>query len=212
MKRLAVFDLDGTLNQTHLYSIKAQREALREFGADPVRYPDEALLGCLGKPGSDYAHELLPEASADEIRRFLQLEMDWEQRLIGENCACFEGIIPALTQLRQSGYRTAVCSNSSADYIGMVLRALNIEALLDTRQQLLPGLTKADTLRLLLSRETPDRAVMIGDRIYDMQAAHQNGIPFIGCRYGYAPHEMAGADIAVETASALYDAVQALIG
>lgn len=69
-----------------------------------------------------------------------------------------------------------------------------------------------DTLGLLLQREEPEAAVMVGDRIFDMEAARGNSIPFIGCLYGYCPAEMAGSDRTVDCAAAIFDAVQDLIG
>ena len=53
---------------------------------------------------------------------------------------------------------------------------------------------------------------MVGDRIFDMEAARGNSIPFIGCLYGYCPAEMAGSDRTVDCAAAIFDAVQDLIG
>ena len=52
---------------------------------------------------------------------------------------------------------------------------------------------------------------MVGDRIFDMEAARGNSIPFIGCLYGYCLAEMAGSDRTVDCAAAIFDAVQDLI-
>ncbi len=210
--RLVVFDLDGTLNQTHLYSVKAQRCALEAMGVNSDSFSNERLIACLGKRGEDYARELLPDRPIEDIHRLLALEIEWENRIIHENCACYEGIVSSLKRLKEAGYLTGVCSNSKIAYIQMVLNALEIDALIDVRQELIEGLTKADTLRLLLERIKPDRAVMVGDRIYDMEAARNNGIPFIGCLYGYAPEEVMSADVKVITGADIFDAVKALIG
>ena len=52
---------------------------------------------------------------------------------------------------------------------------------------------------------------MVGDRIFDIQAARANGIPFIGCEYGYAPEEIQDADVVVREAAEIYGAVETLI-
>ena len=44
------------------------------------------------------------------------------------------------------------------------------------------------------------------------RAARDNGLPFIGCQYGYLPHEVDGADIRVACAADIPRAVKALIG
>lgn len=44
--KLVIFDLDGTLNRTDLYSVAAQQKALEEFGVTGI--PEADLKGCLG--------------------------------------------------------------------------------------------------------------------------------------------------------------------
>ena len=45
-------------------------------------------------------------------------------------------------------------------------------------------------MKIVLDKIRPDKAVMVGDRHHDMQAARDNGLPFVGCQYGYLPHEV----------------------
>ena len=160
----------------------------------------------------DYAKRFLPHLTHEDHLRYLERELYWEKVIMEKSCGSFEGIPELLDRLHQAGYRTAVCSNSARDYIVPVLTALHLLDKIDAIQPLLPGLTKVDTLGLLLQREEPEAAVMVGDRIFDMEAARGNSIPFIGCLYGYCPAEMAGSDRTVDCAAAIFDAVQDLIG
>lgn len=188
--KLAVFDLDGTLNQTHLYSVAAGRKALEEMGQDPGSYTDDQLIACLGKRGVDYTRELIPGITDADIAKYLALELEWEKHFITLNADCYAGIRESLQTLRDCGWKTAVCSNSKYSYIDMVLDALGIAPLIDYKQELVDGLTKVGTLGLLLDRVKPVKAVMVGDRIYDHEAAIGNQIPFVGCAYSYTPHEI----------------------
>lgn len=190
MLKLAVFDLDGTLNQTHLYSVAAGRKALEDMGQDPSSYSDEQLIACLGKRGIDYTKELIPGISDEGIAKYLALELEWEKHFITLNADCYPGIRESLQALRDCGWKTAVCSNSKYSYIDMVLDALGIAPLIDYKQELVDGMTKVGTLGLLLERVKPAKAVMVGDRIYDHEAAIGNHIPFVGCAYSYTPHEI----------------------
>ena len=52
---------------------------------------------------------------------------------------------------------------------------------------------------------------MVGDRKFDIQAARANGIPFIGCAYGYAPQEIREADLVVKEPAEILPAVETLI-
>ena len=51
-----------------------------------------------------------------------------------------------------------------------------------------------------------DRAVMVGDRLHDVQGARENGLPCIGVLYGYGSRrelEEAGADRVASTVAEL---------
>ena len=158
--KLVIFDLDGTLNRTDLYSVAAQQKALEEFGVTGI--PEADLKGCLGGRPIDYAKRFLPHLTHEDHLRYLERELYWEKVIMEKSCGSFEGI--------------------------------------------------PELLDLLLQREEPEAAVMVGDRIFDMEAARGNSIPFIGCLYGYCPAEMAGSDRTVDCAAAIFDAVQDLIG
>lgn len=209
-KKLVIFDLDGTLNRTDLYSVAAQQKALAEFGVTGI--PEEELRGCLGGRPIDYAKRFLPHLTHQDHLHYLERELYWEKVIMQTSCGSFEGIPQLLDRLHQAGYRTAVCSNSARDYIVPVLTALGLLGQIDAIQPLLPGLNKVDTLGLLLKEEKPQAAVMVGDRIFDMEAARGNAIPFIGCLYGYCPAEMVDSNRTVACAADIFDAVQELIG
>ena len=51
---------------------------------------------------------------------------------------------------------------------------------------------------------------MVGDRIFDLEAAKANHIPFVGCLYGFGPNELSKADIVVEHASEITQAIEQL--
>ena len=53
-----------------------------------------------------------------------------------------------------------------------------------------------------IGNPAPEEVVMIGDRIFDVECAHNNGIKCIGVKYGFAPEnelENAGADYIADT-------------
>lgn len=120
----------------------------------------------------------------------------------------FEGTEKMLKKLKADGYLTAVCSNASERYIRMVLNNLKLIDLIDFIQPLLPNMTKNDTLGILLNEVKPDSAVMVGDRVYDKEAAYANGLKFIGCMYGFNSDEVKDADVAVTCASEINEAVK----
>ena len=52
---------------------------------------------------------------------------------------------------------------------------------------------------------------MVGDTIFDLEAARKNDLPFIGCLYGFRPAEMAAADRKVAAVSEIPAAAQELL-
>ena len=54
---------------------------------------------------------------------------------------------------------------------------------------------------------------MVGDRHFDAEAAQNNNVPFIGCRYGLFPNEIAEshADAVINSPSELLEAVNRLL-
>ncbi len=209
-KKLVVFDLDGTLNKTELYAVPAHKKALAELNI--LDKSDELIISTFGARSMDSAHLLINSKDEKEAYLYLKKVSQYETDFITQFAGEFEGTSAMLDALREDGYHIAVCSNASERYIKMVLNALNIIDKIDYIQPLLPDLIKDDTLRLLLEREMPDKAVMVGDRIFDKNAARANNIPFIGCMYGFENSEVADADIAVKTPSEVNEAVKKLIG
>ena len=55
VKKLAVFDLDGTLNRTDLYSVPAHLKALGERGINNVT--PETIISTYGERANDYVRK-----------------------------------------------------------------------------------------------------------------------------------------------------------
>ncbi len=196
---LAVFDLDGTLNRTDLFSVPAHLQALKEFDAPKEVQTREFILSTYGMRWEDCRDTMLPgrdpEAQRQYIRRVSQLE-DAAMKTLGRH---YDGVPQMLDDLHRAGIQTAVCSNASMRYITAVLKALGLMERIDHIQHLVDGLDKCATLKLLLQRLTPSQAVMVGDRIFDIEAARANHIPSVGCLYGFNPSEAKKADYTVQS-------------
>lgn len=194
---LITFDLDGTLNRTDLYAVDAHAQARREFHYPPL---DPAfLISTFGGRSCDYIKELLPGADDQAEKAYLSRVAELELVYMKKHSAPFDGVPEMLDKLHQAGCTLAICSNSSSRYIEAVLQAIGIRSQIDEIQPLCSGMTKVETLGLLLKRLNPTRAIMVGDRFFDLEAARKNRIPFIGCRFGYCEAEIKSADLVADT-------------
>lgn len=209
MKKLAVFDLDGTLNRTDLYSVPAHLKALAERGIHDIT--PEQIIATFGERASDYVRKLAGNVTDEEARSYLDAVAKYELKFIYDKGKPYEGVLDSLRELKENGYYTAICSNSSRRYITMVLDALGLMPYIDFIQELRPNMTKVETLALLLEKEKPDRAVMVGDRFFDVEAGHKNNLKAVGCMYGFNPGELKDADVKIDSAADIYKAVAALI-
>lgn len=187
--KLIVFDLDGTLNRTELFAVEVHRMLQTEFGW-PAQSPEE-ITSIFGAPSDEYMERLLPGSDEATKQRYLKREAEVEYDYM-HLAAAYDGCKQMLTVLRENGWETAVCSNSSFRYISMILNSTGLMHEIDYIQPLEKGMTeKSQSLASLLKRIPHSAAVMVGDTTYDKNAAEANQIPFIGCRYGFRPTEMA---------------------
>ncbi len=210
IEKLVVFDLDGTLNRTELYAVDAALMALSEFGITNFSREDIIRIS-FGAVMSDALKIFMPNATDEQKKQYLGRYRIYEFELLEKNGRAFDGVVESLTSLKNDGYKIAVCSNASLRYINLVLNTIGLMPFIDYIQPLLPDLTKNDTLKLLLDEVKPQKAVMVGDRIFDHDAAKANGLKFIGCLYGFCAGEMADADVKIESASQIHGAVKSLI-
>ena len=70
VKKLAVFDLDGTLNRTDLYSVPAHLKALGERGINNVT--PETIISTYGERANDYVRKLVGDVTDEEARSYFR--------------------------------------------------------------------------------------------------------------------------------------------
>ncbi|WP_085833165.1 HAD family hydrolase [Clostridium merdae] len=208
-EKLIVFDLDGTLHRTEVFAVKIHQLVQEEFGY-PVQ-SSEFIQSTFGMPSQEYLPALLPGSNEEIQRNYVQrvVELENDYLYLAE---AYSGSAEMLERLRADGWVTAVCSNSSTRYISSVLKAIGLDELIDEIQPLEADLhSKDESLARLLARLQPKKALMVGDTIFDLDAARKNNLPFIGCLYGFRPAEMATADRKVENAGEIFAAAQELL-
>ena len=209
-KKLVVFDMDGTLNRIELFIIPTYREVLRRFSG--TQADDDTVLRLMGCVDEEIYQGLLPGAPMERFQEFMALTAEAEYRNIDRYHGTFDGVPEMLRRLSDSGYILAVCTNGTNGYVKKIVQALELAPYFTYLQGAEPGCTKSDTLKMVLEKIRPDKAVMVGDRHHDLQAARDNGLPFVGCQYGYLPREVDEADFRVSAAAEIPRAVKALIG
>ncbi len=196
-----IFDLDGTLTDSKPGIFGCLRKVL---DAHQVDHPGP-LDQFVGPPIEEWAIELLPKAS-DEARA--SLARDYRacyDREGWKNNSVFAGVRELLTELRRLGFPLYVCTSKGQHFAVRILNLFELTELFTAiygDKAEYASHSKVDLLAHLLRDSSIERdsAWMIGDRIFDFQAAQANGIRCMAAGWGYGPpDELALADALAAT-------------
>ncbi|MFD1216303.1 MULTISPECIES: HAD hydrolase-like protein [Microbulbifer] len=184
-----LFDLDGTISDPAQGFVNSMNYALAAH--DLPERPAEALTPHIGPPlehtlshlcGSE--DPILVQALVDKYReRYAEVGY-------AEN-ALYAGIPELLAQLGQNNdIKLAVCTSKRADFAERILDMFGLLGHFQFVSGGDVGIAKWQQLETLLATRTIDsNALMIGDRHFDLTAAHKNGLPSAGVLWGYGSRE-----------------------
>ena len=199
-----IFDLDGTLTDSKPGIVGCLREVLDARKISGYGSPD-SLDRFIGPPVEQWAAELLPHGSAEDR---LALACDYRacyDRVGWSNNSVYPGVAEMLEQLHRDGFPLYVCTSKHEHFAVRILEKFAIaqyfKAIYGDRIDYASH-SKSDLLARVLSQHAIDREAvwMVGDRSFDIEAAHLNGIRCLAVRWGYGtPEELAQADAIAAT-------------
>lgn len=198
--------MDGTLLKSDTYAVVAVQNALKDMyknhNIKRELPPPELILGKIGQPSVQFYLDLLDEEHKhliDELHTGIQ---DHEEiALKSGKGMLFDGTEETLAYLKQQGYRIGLESNCSMRYFGNVKEIFNLERYLDISQCIgeNEGMSKISIISNFINKLKSKKAVVVGDRYYDVESGKANGCVTIGCLYGYGKKEELGnADFLIE--------------
>jgi phosphoglycolate phosphatase len=200
-----IFDMDGTLFQTETVLVPALHKTfdrLRCEGLWQGDTPVEEYLRILGVPVLEVWRQLMPQADEAVRGRAAAWFLD---DIIAEieqgNGRLYPDVLPTLAALADQGIPLFVASNGRSRYLAAIRTAFQLGRYFIDFYSLdrfsLPS--KSALVKQLLNDYEMERAVMVGDRRSDIEAAKDNGIWSIGCRFGFAnDEELREADIVIQ--------------
>ena len=101
MKKLAAFDLDGTLSQSDRFLLPAYRKALTLTGRDPL--PDSLLMTLIGGTAADNARVISPDGSMETYEEFNFHVVQAIRGTIPGLARAYPGVEESLRKLRRLG-------------------------------------------------------------------------------------------------------------
>jgi HAD superfamily hydrolase (TIGR01549 family) len=184
MADTAIFDVDGTLVDTNYQHALAWFRALRRY--DLTR-PIWRLHRGIGMGGdlfvSAVAGRDVEEAHGDGLRKAWQEEFD---QLIGE-IQPFEGAHELLAEVKKRGFRLVLASSGKTQHVEAFLDLIDGRSLADawtTSDDVEKSKPEPDLVSAALAKVDGSNGIMIGDSVYDVQAAAKLSVPTLGVRTG----------------------------
>jgi phosphoglycolate phosphatase len=212
-----IYDLDGTLIDSARDMCLAVSRVLADHGLPPITDEDARLfMGEGSKMTMRRAFakngRTLDDAEASTVTR--EFVRYYEQDPIRYTTA-FDGVADVVARLDRLGLRQGVATNKFEKPARMILEGLKL-------MPPIVAVAGADTfpvrkpdpghLLMLIERigGRRDRAVMIGDSIHDVKAAHGAGLPAVLVSWGYTakPADELGAEAVIARFGALPDALE----
>jgi len=201
-----ILDIDGTLVDTNYQHALAWQRALRQHGVTAQAWRIHRHIGMGGDQlVTAVADEGVEERAGDEIR---ELEGELYKELIGE-VELLPGARALLVALRARGITTVLASSAKDHEVDHYLDMLDGRQLVDgwtTSADVEQTKPEPDLVRAALDKAGSDYAVMVGDSVWDCEAAARAGIPTVGVLTGgFSRQELldAGATVVYESAEEL---------
>ena len=185
---VVLFDLDGTVIDSIEGILNSINYSFRNVGIEET--DEEKLLPLIGPPivHTLQLHYGMTEAEANHTMTFYHKyysEEGWKQ------FSLYEGIEELIKELKKQGKKIGMATNKPKHYAEKIMEYKNLHMYFDYigGSNFEKGITnkKLVILDCLDKMGTSDKskALMVGDRHYDIDGATEAGIDAIGITYGY---------------------------
>ena len=189
--KAVLFDLDGTLTDPYEGITRSVQHSLRYYG---IEREQETLKAFIGPPLTEsyekyfgFTHEQAVEA-VEHYREHFAVKGLFENEV-------YPGIPELLAHLKNAGMKILLATSKPHVFAVRILEKFGLAPYFDAvaGSELDGGrVKKADVIRYLYENGAigkNDPAVMVGDRLHDVDGAHECGLPCIGVLYGYGSRE-----------------------
>ncbi len=209
-KKAIIFDFDGTLADT-LWAIRDASNITREkMGLPELTYEDVRAGINNGVRNLVKSTIVTPEKQNDDafIDETVKIYNAAYTETYLSTDTPYDGIMDAVKELKSRGYRLAVLSNKTDNFVKDLVKSIFGTELFEVVKGPSSRIVKPDprlTLETLAELDpalTPDECVLIGDSDVDVATAKNAGLAVIGAAWGYRGRELLeriGADVVIDT-------------
>ena len=217
MKKILLFDLDGTLTDPKEGITKCVQYALKYFGIEAEL---EQLMCFIGPPLVDSFKEFYGMCEEDALLAVDKYRERFRDIGFFEN-GVYGGITHMLNRCKELGYTIGLATSKPEEFAVRIIHKYELSQYFDE----ITGCTmdgsrnnKTDVIkeafrRMNITEGNVDDVLMIGDREHDIIGAKNCGIQSVGVTFGYALDgelQAAGADYIVDSVEELEDLLERL--
>lgn len=193
--RAMIFDIDGTLVDSNPAHVLAWEASFLECGYKVDR---ERIKLEIGKGGDKLVPDILgDQADEKDGDRLRKAEPKHFAKLVEQTgLSLFPGALQLVSAVRQRGMKTVLATSSGKNQLTALEKAANIklEAMFDVmataddadESKPAPDIVVAAVKK---AQVAPEQCAMVGDTLYDAQAAKKAGVTPIGVLTGYQTKE-----------------------
>ncbi|WP_394190162.1 HAD hydrolase-like protein [Paenisporosarcina quisquiliarum] len=205
MSLAIIFDMDGTLFQTNNIleiSLEDTFDNLRSQNRWIKETPLKKYQEIMGVPLPVVWETLLPDAT-NEWRE--SANAFFHERLIANinagKGALYQNTIELFRYLKSNGHSLFIASNGQTEYLKAIVSYYGLDQwVTETFSiQQIHTQNKTDLVTEIINLHGITNGMVIGDRLSDIQAAKQNNLHSIGCRFDFSQEkELAQADFVID--------------
>ncbi|BBY31670.1 HAD family hydrolase [Mycolicibacterium sediminis] len=180
-----LFDIDGTLVDTNYLHVHAWHRAFVEVG---VQVESWRIHHRIGMDGGSLLEELLPDASEDEKSRAKDLHTQYYQESSGliRPLASGRKLLDAVAEL---GLQVVLATSAPENELAILRDVLDEEDVVSavtSSEDVETAKPRPDIVAVALERAgvPAERAVFVGDTVWDVRAAARAGVECIALRSG----------------------------
>ena len=211
---IVFLDLDGTLTDAGQGILNSVDYALRKLSLPGLSGDNRWIVG--PPLWSSFAQLGVQNEDLDRavgLYRERYIEMGWKENKL------YDGILDQLAKLKEGGYILCLATSKPHSYARKITAYFGISNFMSFEFGSELDGRNSDKLALLahglaVVGVEGERAVMVGDRVYDIQGAQANGMKALGVSYGYgglAELQEAGADAIISDPQKLAETVSDLL-
>ncbi len=218
MKRLVIWDVDGTLIDSQHEIVAAMEAAFAGQGLAPA--PRADVLGIVGLTLPLAVATLRPDLDAATVDRLVEgYKSAFHANRMAHGVAgspLFPGIRAVLDGVQAAGVTQAIATGKSRRGLDAIIDGHGLGGLFASTQVSDDHPSKPDPAMVLAAlAETgvaADRAVMVGDTSFDMDMGRAAGVRCIGVDWGYHPTGTLLADAIAQAPADLPALIDRLTG